>query len=68
MLPEHPGRPSRWNDDPGLRLVAGLFVLLFGRAAIRALWSLVRDEADVVTATVGLLRPWVLFSPIWRRR
>jgi beta-lactamase regulating signal transducer with metallopeptidase domain len=37
--------------------------LLFGRAAIRAVWSLVRDEGDVVTATVGLLRPWVLFSP-----
>jgi beta-lactamase regulating signal transducer with metallopeptidase domain len=39
------------------------FALLFGRAAIRSLWSLVRDEGDVVTATVGLLRPWVLFSP-----
>jgi hypothetical protein len=39
------------------------FALLFGRAAIRALWSLVREEGDVVTATVGLLRPWVLFSP-----
>jgi hypothetical protein len=39
------------------------FALLFGRAAVRALWSLVRDEGDVVTATVGLLRPWVLFSP-----
>jgi beta-lactamase regulating signal transducer with metallopeptidase domain len=39
------------------------FTLLFGRAAIRAVWSLVRDEGEVVTATVGLLRPWVLFSP-----
>jgi hypothetical protein len=39
------------------------FALLFGRAAIRALWSLVREKGDVVTATVGLLRPWVLFSP-----
>src|SRR6266436_2634736 len=39
------------------------FVLLFARAAIRAVWSLVREEADVVTATVGLLRPWILFSP-----
>ena len=39
------------------------FALLFVRAAIRAVWSLVRDEGDVVTATVGLLRPWVLFSP-----
>jgi hypothetical protein len=39
------------------------FALLFGRAAMRSLWSLVRDEGDVVTATVGLLRPWILFSP-----
>ena len=39
------------------------FALLFGRAAVRAVWSLIRDEGDVVTATVGLLRPWVLFSP-----
>jgi hypothetical protein len=39
------------------------FALLFVRAALRALWSLVREEGDVVTATVGLLRPWVLFSP-----
>jgi hypothetical protein len=39
------------------------FALLFGRAAIRAVCSLVREEGDVVTATVGLLRPWVLFSP-----
>jgi hypothetical protein len=39
------------------------FVLLFTRAAIRAVWSLVREEGDVVTATVGLLRPWILFSP-----
>jgi hypothetical protein len=39
------------------------FALLFGRAAILAVWSLVRYEGEVVTATVGLLRPWVLFSP-----
>ena len=46
-----------------LRLASVPFALLFGRAAIRAVWSLVRDEGDVVIATVGLLRPWVLFSP-----
>jgi hypothetical protein len=39
------------------------FALLFVRAAIRAVWSLLRDEGEVVTATVGLLRPRVLFSP-----
>ena len=45
-------------------ILAGVpFALLFGRAAVRAVWSLVRDEGDVVTATVGLLRPWILFSP-----
>jgi hypothetical protein len=46
-----------------LILVSVPFALLFGRAAIRAVWSLVRDEGEVVTATVGLLRPWILFSP-----
>jgi hypothetical protein len=37
--------------------------LLFVRAAIRAVWSLLRDEGEVGPATVGLLRPQVLFSP-----
>jgi BlaR1 peptidase M56 len=39
------------------------FLLLFTRAAIRAGWSLFRDDGDPGTATVGLLKPWVLFSP-----
>ena len=39
------------------------FALLFVPAAIRVVWSLLRDEGEVVTATVGLLRPRVLFSP-----
>jgi hypothetical protein len=43
-------------------------LLLFGRAAIRAVWSLFRDEGEVVTATVGLLRPWILFSPYLAKR
>ena len=46
-----------------LILTSAPFALLFGRAAVRAAWSLVRDEGDVVTATVGLWRPRVLFSP-----
>jgi hypothetical protein len=46
-----------------LTLASVPFALLFGRAAIRVVWSLVRYEGEVVTATVGLLRPWVLFLP-----
>jgi hypothetical protein len=46
-----------------LILASAPFALLFGRAAIRAVWSLVRDEGEVITATAGLLRPWILFSP-----
>ncbi|MHB8383382.1 MAG: hypothetical protein ACYDC3_13720, partial [Candidatus Binataceae bacterium] len=39
------------------------FLLLFARAAIRAGWSLVRDDGDPGVATVGLLKPWIVFSP-----
>ncbi len=39
------------------------FLLLFTRAAIRAGWSLFRDDGDPGTATVGLLKPWIVFSP-----
>ena len=34
---------------------------------MRAVWSLVHEEGEVVTATVGLLRPWILFSPYLAR-
>ncbi len=39
------------------------FLLLFARGAIRAGWSLLRDDGDPGTATVGLLKPWIVFSP-----
>src|ERR1700737_2775069 len=53
---------------PMLLILASVpFALLFFRAAVRAVWALVRDEGDVVTATVGLLRPGVLFSPYLAR-
>ena len=39
------------------------FALVFGRAAIRAGWSLVRHEGERGIATVGLLRPSIIFSP-----
>jgi hypothetical protein len=37
--------------------------LLFARAMVRAGWSLIGDRRDPGTATIGLLRPWILFSP-----
>src|SRR5216683_1261847 len=40
-----------------------LVALLGGTMILACGWWLVRDEGEVVTATVGLLRPWVLFSP-----
>ncbi len=57
--------PDPTPEKPSILFVLASvpFALLLGRAAIRALWSLVREESDVVTATVGILRPWVLFSP-----
>lgn len=39
------------------------FGLLFVRAAIRAVWALAADRGAMGTATVGLLRPWIVFSP-----
>jgi len=44
------------------------FALLFARAAFRAGWSLIADHGDPGTATVGLLRPWILFSPHLAKR
>jgi hypothetical protein len=57
--------PDPTPEKPSMLLILASvpFALLFGRAAVRAVWSLVREEGGVVTATVGLLRPWVLFSP-----
>lgn len=48
---------------PALILLGSTFIPLFVRAAARAGWSLVADRGDPVAATVGLLRPWVVFSP-----
>ncbi|MGH7781215.1 MAG: M56 family metallopeptidase [Candidatus Binataceae bacterium] len=51
-----------------LILAAAPFALLLARAAGRAAWSLVADQGDPATATVGLLRPWIVFSPHLARR
>jgi BlaR1 peptidase M56 len=46
-----------------LILMSAPLALLFARAVVRAGWSLIGDRRDPGTATVGLLRPWILFSP-----
>jgi BlaR1 peptidase M56 len=46
-----------------LILMSVPLAMLFARAFIRAGWSLFGDRRDPGTATVGLLRPWILFSP-----
>lgn len=39
------------------------FALLLARAAVRAGWALFRDDGDPGVATVGIIHPWILFSP-----
>jgi hypothetical protein len=46
-----------------LILMSVPLAIVFSRALIRAGWSLLGDRQDPGTATVGLLRPWILFSP-----
>src|SRR5712692_7209535 len=46
-----------------LILMSTPFLLLLTRAAVRAGWALIADPGDPGTATVGLLRPWIVFSP-----
>ena len=46
-----------------LVLMAAPFALLFVRAAVRAGQALLSGQDDPATATVGLLRPWIVFSP-----
>jgi beta-lactamase regulating signal transducer with metallopeptidase domain len=44
------------------------FVLLFTRAAVRSGWAMMAKQGDPATATVGLLRPWIIFSPHLAKR
>jgi hypothetical protein len=46
-----------------LILLSVPFVVLLARAAVRGGWALVTDPGDPGTATVGLLQPWIVFSP-----
>lgn len=56
--------PVRDPLDPlVVSLLALPFVLLFGRAAARAVWALLRHPPECGVSTVGLLQPQVVFSP-----
>ena len=44
------------------------FGLLFMRAAARSGSALMANQEDPATATVGLLRPWIVFSPYLAKR
>lgn len=44
------------------------FGLLFARAAVRAVWALVRDPPESGVSTFGFLQPQVAFSPFLARR
>jgi hypothetical protein len=46
-----------------LILMSVPFLLLLARAAVRGGWALIADPGEPGTATVGLLRPWIVFSP-----
>lgn len=46
-----------------LILMSTPFLLLLARAAVRGGWALITHPGDPGTATVGLLRPWIVFSP-----
>ena len=46
-----------------LLFISAPFALPFARAVARGVWSLLAEREAPATATVGLLRPWILFSP-----
>src|SRR5690242_11819102 len=51
-----------------LMLMTIPFALLIARAAIRSGCALMANQADHVIATVGILRPWIVFSPHLAKR
>jgi hypothetical protein len=56
--------PVRDPLDPWVLLAAWLpFGLIFARAGVRAVWSLLRTPVDCGVSTVGLIQPQVVFSP-----
>lgn len=60
--------PAPDRVAPGILMAAGLpFALVAIRAAVRAVWALVRAPRDLPIYTVGFLRPRVVFSPFLAR-
>lgn len=53
---------------PFLFIACGPFGVVVARAVVRAAWSLVRSSGDGGAATVGLLRPHIVFAPQLARR
>lgn len=54
-----PGPLGPWT----LICAAAPFAVLFGRAATRGCWALMRSPGECGVSTIGLLQPQVLFSP-----
>lgn len=52
----------------GLVAVCVPFAVLFLRALARAVWSLLSEPEDCGIYTVGLLRPYIVFSPFLARQ
>lgn len=44
------------------------FAVIFGRAAMRAVWALLRRAPDCGVSTIGLIRPQTVFSPFLARQ
>lgn len=44
------------------------FAVIFGRAAVRAVWALVRRVPDCGVSTIGLIQPQTVFSPFLARQ
>jgi len=60
--------PVRDPVGPLLFIVCVPFGLIVLRAAARALWSLARSPGDCGVATVGILRPHIVFAPQFAKR
>ena len=59
----HEPDPIPEGMPASLILMSTPFLVLLARAAVRGGWALITDPGDPGTATVGLLRPWIVFSP-----
>jgi hypothetical protein len=60
--------PVRDPVGPFLFVACAPFAIVFARAVGRAVWSLARSPGDCGVATVGLLRPRIVFPPQLAKR